>query len=130
MNAPVGHSVQTRWQDLDALGHVGHKIVLTYLEEGRDRFLAERGIRREDYVVGRCSIRYLDEIAPGSRAVTVQCEIRKLGTSSLTTEERIVSDQGHVLVEAEFGLVLWDPQRRSSRPITDDERASLAAAAR
>jgi hypothetical protein len=30
------------------------------------------------------------------------------------------------VVEAEFGLVLWDPAQRGSRPITDSERASLA----
>ena len=42
-----------------------------------------------------------------------------------TTAERILDDEGQVVVEAEFGLVLWDPQRRGSRPITDEERASL-----
>jgi hypothetical protein len=29
-------------------------------------------------------------------------------------------------VEAEFGLVLWDPAQRAPRPITEEERASLA----
>jgi acyl-CoA thioesterase FadM len=57
--------------------------------------------------------------------VTVQCGVRELGRSSLTTSERIVDDSGQVVVEAEFGLVLWDPEQRGSRPITDAERASL-----
>jgi hypothetical protein len=30
------------------------------------------------------------------------------------------------VVEAQFGLVLWDPAQRGSRPISDQERASLA----
>ena len=38
------HGVQTRWRDLDALGHVGHTAVLVLLEEGRDAFLDEHGI--------------------------------------------------------------------------------------
>ena len=38
----------------------------------------------------------------------------------MTTRERILDDEGEVAVEAEFGLVLWDPERRASRPITDD----------
>ena len=50
------HEVQMRWRDLDALGHVNHPVVLTYLEEGRDAFLAERGISRDEYVVGRCTV--------------------------------------------------------------------------
>ena len=50
------------------------------------------------------------------------------GDSSITTSERILDDAGSAVVEAEFGLVLWDPESRGSRPITDEERASLARA--
>jgi acyl-CoA thioester hydrolase len=117
-----------RWRDLDGLGHVNHTVVLTYLEEGRDAMLREHGIAREEYVVGRCSVSFADEIDPAFGSVTVQCAVRELGRSSMTTDERILDRDGNVLVEAEFGLVLWDPERRGSRPISDKERASLASA--
>ena len=120
-----GHRVQVRWRDLDGLGHVNHTVVLTYLEEGRDAWLEAHGIRRDEYVVGRCSVDFRREIDPAFKAVTVQCGVRELGRSSLTTSERILDEDGEVVVEAEFGLVLWDPGRRGSRPITDEERASL-----
>ena len=126
MNVETGHEVQMRWRDLDGLGHVNHTVVLTYLEEGRDAFLKRHGIRRDEYVVGRCSVSFRGEIDPGFEAVTVQCAVRELGRSSVTTTERIVDRGGEVVVEAEFGLVLWDPAQRGSRPITDEERASLA----
>ena len=128
MTGAPGHIVQMRWRDLDGLGHVNHTVVLTYLEEGRDAMLDRHGISREEYVVGRCSVSFADEIDPAFGSVTVQCAVRELGRSSMTTSERILDDQGNVLVEAEFGLVLWDPERRGSRPISDQERASLAAA--
>jgi acyl-CoA thioester hydrolase len=121
-----GHRVQMRWRDLDGLGHVNNAAVLTYLEEGRDAFLRQHGIRREEYVVGRCSVTFENEIDPGFEAVTVQTRVRGLGRSSLTTSERILDDGGRVLVEAEFDLVLWDPERRGSRAISDAERTSLA----
>ena len=127
MNDPSGHRVQMRWRDLDGLGHVNHTVVLTYLEEGRDAFLAERGVRREEYVVGRCSVSFKGEIDPAFGSVTVQCAVRELGRSSLTTSERILDDTGRVVVEAEFGLVLWDPAQRESRLITDRERAALGS---
>jgi acyl-CoA thioester hydrolase len=127
MSASGGHRVQMRWRDLDALGHVNHPVVLTYLEEGRDAFLKRHGIGREEYVVGRCSVSFRDEIDPGLGAVTVECEVRELGRSSVTTSERILGHAGNVLVEAEFGLVLWDPVERGSRPISDVERASLTS---
>jgi acyl-CoA thioester hydrolase len=120
-----GHRVQMRWQDLDGLGHVNHTVVLTYLEEGRDAWLAEHGIRREEYVVGRCTVEFRREIDPDWRSVTVRCDLRELGRSSLVTSERILDADGDVVVEAEFGLVLWDPRERGSRPISDEERASL-----
>ncbi|MEO8091114.1 MAG: acyl-CoA thioesterase [bacterium] len=128
MSADGGHQVQMRWQDLDGLGHVNHPVVLTYLEEGRDAWLAERGVRRDQYVVGRCTVSFRREIDPGPGVVTVQCALRQLGRSSITTSERIVDPGGEVMVEAEFGLVLWDPDRRASRPISDAERASLTGA--
>jgi acyl-CoA thioester hydrolase len=125
-----GHRVQMRWRDLDGLGHVNHVVALTYLEEGRDAFLKRHGIQRDEYVVGRCEINWRDEIDPSLETVTVQCAVRELGRSSVTTSERIVDDSGRVVVEAEFALVLWDPERRSSRPIRDEERASLAGSER
>jgi acyl-CoA thioester hydrolase len=127
MVAAGGHRVQMRWQDIDGLGHVNHNVVLTYLEEGRDAFLAARGIRRDNYVVGRCSVEYLAEIDPDQDVVTVECQVSRLGQSSLATAERIVGSDGRVLVEAEFSLVLWDPGERRSRPISDRERIALGA---
>ena len=120
------HEVQMRWRDLDALGHVNHPVVLTYLEEGRDAFLARSGIGREEYVVGRCTVSFQGEIDPAMGSVTVECEVAELGNSSVRTRERIVDAGGEALVEAEFGIVLWDPKRRAPRPITDEERTALA----
>jgi acyl-CoA thioester hydrolase len=121
----MSHRVQMRWQDLDGLGHVNHTVVMTYLEEGRDAWLAARGIPRDEYVVGRCNVNFKREIDPAWGEVTVQCRLSELGRSSLVTSERILDEGGEVVVEAEFGLVLWDPDQRGSRPISDQERASL-----
>lgn len=121
----AGHLVQMRWRDIDGLGHVNHVVVLTYLEEGRDAFLESRGIRRDEYVVGRCSVTFRDEIKLASSNVNVQCAVGRLGNSSITTTERVLDGNGAVVVEAEFGLVMWDSRERRSRPITDTERAAL-----
>ncbi|MFN8160546.1 MAG: thioesterase family protein [Solirubrobacterales bacterium] len=123
--AVAAHEVQMRWRDLDGLGHVNHTVVLTYLEEGRDAFLRGHGIRREEYVVGRCAVTYRDEIDPDLGTVEVHCALVEMGNSSLTTAQRITDRSGRVLVEAEFGLVLWDPGERAPRRISDSERASL-----
>jgi acyl-CoA thioester hydrolase len=128
MSVATGHRVQMRWRDLDALGHVNHPVVLTYLEEGRDAFLRAHGIGREEYVVGRCSVSFDGELDLSLESVTVECAVRELGRTSIKTAERIVDDAGDVKVEGEFGLVLWDPATRAPRPITETERASLTEA--
>lgn len=129
MSVAVDHRVQMRWSDLDGLGHVYHAVALTYLEEGRDRFLARHGIARDEYVIGSCSLRFNREITPDQDAVTVGCDVRRVGNASLTTSEQIVCADGQVAVDAEFGLVLWDRERRASRPLSAAQRASLAALA-
>lgn len=127
MSVASEHRVQMRWRDIDGLGHINHTVALTYLEEGRDRHLARHGIGRDEYVVGRCNITFSDKIDANQGAVTVECEVRELGRSSLATCERIIREDGNVAVEAEFGIVLWDSSRRASRPLSDSERASLRA---
>ncbi|KAA0275211.1 MAG: acyl-CoA thioesterase [Acidobacteria bacterium] len=124
--AAGAYSVATRWQDLDGLGHDNHAAVFTYLEEGRDAFLREHGIGREEYVVGRCAVEFRGEIEPGHEAVTVECGVLELGNKSVRTVERILAPGGETVVEAEFGIVLWDPEARGTRAITDAERASLS----
>jgi acyl-CoA thioester hydrolase len=121
MNA---HEVQMRWRDLDALGHVAHTMVLVYLEEGRDAFLAQHGIRRDEYVVGRCSVGFNREI-PAAERVTVECRVAAVGTKSVTTSERILNADGSTAIEAQFTIVLWDPESRATREVTEAERASL-----
>ena len=70
-------------------------------------------------------VEFKGEIVPGDEAVTVEIGVSELGTKSLRTAERIFDPAGAIVVKGEFGLVLWDPAERVTRPITDAERASL-----
>jgi acyl-CoA thioesterase FadM len=117
--------VAVRWQDIDGLGHVNHVRFLTYLEEGRDAWLHRHGIRRDEYVVGRCTVHYRQQILPEVEAVRVRTSAAGIGRSSLTTSQLLLDEDGNVLAEAEFALVLWDPRERRSRPLSDEERRSL-----
>ena len=101
-----------RWQDLDGLGHVNHAVVLTYLEEGRDAFLREHGIGRDEYVVGRCAVSFNGEIDPGQAAVTVSAASASSAARASRRPSGSSTPSGEVVVEAEFGLVLWDPAER------------------
>lgn len=121
----VRHRVPVRWVDVDGLGHVNHALFLTYLEAGRDVWLESHGIPREEYVVGSINVVYRREIGADVAEVETSCIGARVGRSSLGTRERVLDLEDGVYAEAEVGLVLWSPEIRRSRTLTDAERASV-----
>ncbi len=128
MGAMFEHPVDVRWRDTDALGHVNHAVFLTYLEEGRDAFYLEVLGRDPIYVVVRIEVDLRAEVRREDRRLTVQISVERLGTTSLTTRERIITAAGEVAAEARVVTVRWDPEERKPTPFTESERSRLAAA--
>jgi acyl-CoA thioester hydrolase len=128
MGAIFEHPVDVRWRDTDALGHVNHAVFLTYLEEGRDAFFARTFGAAPDYVVARIEVDLRAEVRYPDRRVTVRLEVERLGTTSLTTRETIVTAAGELAAEARVVAVRWDRRARKPTPFTETERAGLIAA--
>jgi acyl-CoA thioester hydrolase len=120
--------VAVRWRDTDGQGHVNHAVFLTYLEEGRDAFYAQALGADPVYVVARLEVDLRAEIRHPDQQVTVRIEAERLGTTSLTTRETILTRSGEVAAEARVVSVRWDPGRRQPIPFTQAERTRLAAA--
>ncbi len=57
----------------------------------------------------------------------VRTRLTRIGTSSLTLHEEIVTLDGSLAAEAEAVLVARDRETGRSRPLTDVERDALAA---
>jgi acyl-CoA thioester hydrolase len=120
--------VPVRWRDTDAQGHVNHAVFLTYLEEARDAFFEHVIGADPSYVVARAEVEWRAEVQHPDRLVTVRVQPERLGTTSLTTRETILTATGEVAVEARVVTVRWDPGRRQPIPFSEAERARLAAA--
>lgn len=123
--------IEIRWRDLDVYGHVNHVVYLTYLEEARDEWLS-RALPDPDnlwgYVVARIEIDYRRELSLADDVVIARCRLERIGTSSLRTFEEIVTRAGERAAAAEAVLVARDAESGRSRPLSDDERASLERA--
>jgi acyl-CoA thioester hydrolase len=128
MNAAFERLVTVRWRDTDALGHVNHAVFLTYLEEARDAFYAQILGSDPIYVVVRLEVDLRAEVRHEDRTVTVQVAVERVGTTSLTTRETIVTAAGRLAAEARVVTVRWDEVSRRPIPFTDAERSRLAAA--
>ncbi|MGN6176535.1 MAG: acyl-CoA thioesterase [Streptosporangiaceae bacterium] len=124
------HQVDVRWRDVDALGHVNHAVFLTYLEEGRDAFFAQTLASDPIYVVVRLEVDLRAEVRYPDRRVTVRIEVERLGTTSLTTRETIVTPANEVVAEARVVTVRWDSGQRKPVPFSEAERARLEAMTR
>ena len=127
MGAMFEHPVNVRWRDVDALGHVNHAVFLTYLEEGRDAFFAQV-LGDPIYVVVRIEVDLRAEVRYPDRRVTVRIEVERLGTTSLTTRETILTPAEEVAAEARVVTVRWDADHGKPVPFSEAERARLAAA--
>ena len=128
MSTAFEHSVGVRWRDVDALGHVNHAVFLTYLEEARDAFF-DQVLGDVMYVMVRIELDFRAEIRLADRRVTVRLEVERLGTTSLTTRETLLTPSGEVAAEAKVVTVRWDAESRKPVPFTDAERARLQPAA-
>jgi len=120
--------VPVRWRDTDAQGHVNTAVFLTYLEEGRDAFYVQAMGADPNYVVARIEVDLRAEVRHPDQQVTVRIQPERLGITSLTTRETILTLSGEVAAEARVVSVRWDPERRQPVPFTEAERARLAAA--
>jgi acyl-CoA thioester hydrolase len=128
-DALYSHAVQVRWRDTDALGHVNHAVMLTYLEEGRDAFLTSRLGTLPMYVIVRMELEFFGELRLDRRTVIAQTDEIKLGRTSFTLYERLVAD-GSDLARALVVCVRWNAEAREPLALSSHERSALEHAGR
>jgi acyl-CoA thioester hydrolase len=120
--------IEIRWRDQDAYGHVNNAVYLTYLEEVRDEWL-ERALGDSgdawSYVTARVAIDFRRELTQDDDAIVARLWLTRIGTSSVTTREEIVTVGGELAAEAEAVLVARDTETGRSRPLSEAERAAL-----
>lgn len=88
------HPIKVRFRDLDTREHVNHAVYVTYLEQAKVRFFAERvGIDLDALttVVRALDVDYRRPIALGED-VAVALGFTELGTTSYTIEYEITAD--------------------------------------
>jgi acyl-CoA thioester hydrolase len=124
--------IEIRWADIDAYGHVNNAVYLSYLEDLRDEWLARVHGERDailKYVLVRVAIDYRRELTLADDVAVGRCSLIRVGTSSVTTREEILTADGQLAAEAEAVIVARDPGTGRSRSLTEEERAALERAA-
>ncbi|MCR3721939.1 MULTISPECIES: acyl-CoA thioesterase [Prauserella salsuginis group] len=125
------YRVPLRWRDLDSQGHVYHAEYLSLADEGRTRWLGETlGLRNpQSYVIAHLSIDYVAELNHAAEHVEFSAIVERVGTKSVRTQETLSIRSGSnstiVVARITCVLLLWSPETRETRPLTDAERTAL-----
>jgi acyl-CoA thioester hydrolase len=131
---PGRYRVALRWGDMDALGHVNQAVYHELLEEARTALITGLPTPQKGaFVMARVELNYRREIPLTHRYVEVTLQVESIGRSSVTVSQQIYRSDGELAADGQSVLVAWDTSRRGSRPLTEQELAtlhSLQAAAR
>jgi acyl-CoA thioester hydrolase len=124
-------TLQARWADLDAFGHVNNAAYLVLVQEARADFtwysrklLGQKPILA-DMVVARAEVDFLEPIYEGGIEVDVAITVARLGNSSFELNY-VISHQGLIHARANTVQVAVSMETKKSRPLTEEERSFLS----
>jgi acyl-CoA thioester hydrolase len=124
-------TVEVRWRDLDAMGHVNNAVYFTYLEQGRVHYLRDLSLVSSDpadigfiLAEAHCQFRSPLKLA---EPVTIRVRISELGRSSFVFRYRIEGGDGRLAAEARTTQVRYDYQKERSVPLSDEWRRIITA---
>ncbi len=115
------HSIEVRFRDLDALGHVNNAVLVTLLEQARfywwRGWLGERGFETEGFLIARIEVDYRRPIRMDDE-VRVELRCTRIGTTSFDLVYRVFRAQDQALLaEAKTVQVMLDFDTNRPTPI-------------
>lgn len=128
---PFVLSIDVRFRDLDAFGHVNNAVYLTYLESARMAWWFEvvgsRALGDVAMILARTEIDYRRQVRQDARLdIGVRCE--SLRRSSFVLAFRVLdAASGALVAEARKVLVHYDFAAQRSSPIPAELRARILA---
>lgn len=86
-------SIQMRYGDIDAMGHLNNAVYVQYLETSRVILMRDLGVREQDdhSVIARLELDYRREVRWG-QTVEVESLVERVGRTSWTVASRLLAD--------------------------------------
>ncbi|HJP71595.1 MAG TPA: thioesterase family protein [Candidatus Limnocylindria bacterium] len=124
-------TLEVRFRDIDAFGHVNNAVFFSYVEQARIRYLldvldSEASFERMPLILARVELDYRSPIFYGE-AVTVDTRIDRIGRTSFAMSHRMTAGRDERLVgEVQSVLVTYDYAAASPIPVPDAWRTRFA----
>ena len=126
-------SVQVRFRDIDAFGHVNNAVVSSYVEMARVTYLREvlglNPIGPEDrmpLILAMIQVEYLSPIFFDDR-LDIGSRVDWIGTTSIGMSHELRAAGGRDLARSTSVLVTYDYAQARPMPVPDDWRTALQA---
>jgi acyl-CoA thioester hydrolase len=126
MTTEYSTSIELRFSDLDAYGHVNSAVYFTYLETARVKLFSDffRAVSEQGIftVVARAECDFKVPIQLYDQ-VLVDVRVARLGTSSFDLDYRLHNGEGTVYATARTTMVCFDDVLKATVPVPDSLRA-------
>ena len=125
-------TLQVRFRDTDAFGHVNNAVFSSYVELARIRYLLDalqpdRGFDRMPLILARAEIDFRSPIQ-FEEEVVVETRVDHIGRSSFAMSHRMrAGTEGRLVGEVATVLVAYDYGAARPMPVPDEWRRRLAA---
>jgi acyl-CoA thioester hydrolase len=91
------HSLEIRWNDLDALGHVNNVLYIDYFQTGRGKYMTKVSKtwnwNKHMFVIANINCNYIREIGLKVKNPRIGVRISKMGTKSFEIDYVILSEE-------------------------------------
>ena len=132
MSAPsftVAFTLEPRFRDTDAMGHINNAVYVTYLEVGRQeywkRFRRASDYRRVPFILAGVKIDFRSEALVNEvLEIALRCEWIGTRSFAFTYEIREATSR-RLVAEASTVQVCYDYDAKRSQPVPDELRKAL-----
>ena len=114
----VEDTIQVRFSDTDAMGHISSGSYAAFAEVGRETFfknIPEPVSEIPWFVLAHLGMDYLSEARFG-QSLTLKTRVARMGEKSMTFEQLVFAD-GELACRLKVVLVGFDPKTRRSAPV-------------
>ena len=107
-------NLETRWNDMDCIGHVNNAIFLTYIETARVKLIEKLGFFELPIIMASIKIDYVNQLKYPS-IMEIGQKISRLGNSSFDILTGIYNkDSGELITISTTTLVCYDYKAQKS----------------
>jgi acyl-CoA thioester hydrolase len=123
-------SLQVRFRDIDAFGHVNNAVFFSYVEQARIRYLLdvihpETTFDRMPLILARVEFDYRSPVLFGEE-VSVETRVDRIGRTSFAMSHRVTAGpEGRLAGDVQSVLVTYDYAAARPMPVPDDWRARI-----